>query len=123
MFDKDNLAQINGYDGTLRQKIGHVDGKVAKTTFKDLRGLLTEEQIKKESARCLGCGATKTDEYLCVGCGACTLKCKFDAIKLERVHDVIGYEIDDLPKTVIKNVLGRKVKIVANKLNPFTATR
>ncbi|QEN03468.1 FAD-dependent oxidoreductase [Thiospirochaeta perfilievii] len=123
MFDKDNLAQINGYDGTSRQKIEHVDGKVAKTTFKDLRGLLTEEQIKKESARCLGCGATKTDEYLCVGCGACTLKCKFDAIKLERVHDVIGYEIDDLPKTVIKNVLGRKVKIVANKLNPFTATR
>ena len=46
-----------------------------------------------------------------------------DAIKLVKVHDVIGYEIAELPKTVIKNVLGRKVKIAANKMNPFVATR
>lgn len=123
VFDKKNLAEIDGFDGTQRQKIEHVDGKVAKTTFKDLRGILTEEQIKKETARCLGCGATKVDEYLCVGCGACTLKCKFDAIKLERVYDVKGYEIADLPKAVMKNVVSRKVKITANKLNPFAATR
>lgn len=123
VFDKDNLAEIDGFDGTQRQKIEHVDGKVAKRTFKDLRGILTEEQIKKETARCLGCGATKTDEYLCVGCGACTLKCKFDAVKLVRVHDVKGYEIENLPKAVIKNVIGRKVKIAANKMNPFAPTR
>jgi NADPH-dependent glutamate synthase beta subunit-like oxidoreductase len=123
MFDKDALDEIAGYDGVIRQRIEHVDGLVARTTFKDLRGILTEEQIKKETSRCLGCGATKTDEYLCVGCGACTLVCKFDAIKLERVHDVKGYEIEDLPKAVIKKALGRKVKITANKLNPFTPTR
>lgn len=123
VLDKQNLADIEGYDGVPRQKIDHVDGKKAKTTFKDLRGTLTEEQIKKETKRCLSCGVTKTDEYLCVGCGACTLKCKFDAISLQRVHDVKGFEIDDLPKTVIKNTVVRKVKITANKINPFTKTR
>ena len=123
MFDKENLSEIKGYDNSSRQKIAHVDGKKAKETFNDLRGILTEEQVKKEATRCLGCGASKTDEYLCVGCGACTLKCKFDAIKIKRVHDAKGYDIDELPKTVIKNVVKRKVKITANKLNPFTKTR
>lgn len=123
MLDKDNLEDRIDYDGTERQRINHVDGSVSKTTFKDLRGILTEEQIKKETARCLGCGATKADEYLCVGCGACTLRCKFDAIKLERVHDVIGYEIEELPKKVIKKAISRKVKITLNKINPFSETR
>ena len=118
MLDKANLDQLD-YDGTERQRTAHVDGKVAKTTFKDLRGILTEEQIVKETARCLGCGATKVDTYLCVGCGACTLRCKFDAIKLERVYDAIGFEIDDLPKAVMKKALTRKAKITLNKLNPF----
>lgn len=123
MLDKESLDYSEGYDASPRQKIQHVGGKVSRKTFSDLRGILTEDQIKKETQRCLGCGATKTDEYLCVGCGACTLKCKFDAIHIEKVHDVKGYELDDLPKTVMKNVLKRKVKITANKLNPFTETR
>ena len=122
-IDKENLADIHGYDNTPRQKSKHVDGKKAKETFKDLRGILTEEQIQKETARCLGCGATKRDEYLCVGCGACTLKCKFDAIKLERVYDQAGFDIDDLPKHVMKNTVKRKLKITANKINPFVKTR
>lgn len=123
VLDKENLADIVGYDGFPRQKITHIDGKQAKTTFKDLRGTLTEEQIKKETSRCLSCGVTKGDEYLCVGCGACTLKCKFDAIKLEKVYDAEGFEIDQLPKTVIKNTISRKIKITANKINPFSKTR
>ncbi|WP_353892871.1 FAD-dependent oxidoreductase [Proteinivorax hydrogeniformans] len=122
-LDKENLADLIDYDGTERQRIKHIDGEVSKTTFKDLRGVFTEEEIEKETARCLGCGATKVDEYLCVGCGACTLRCKFDAIDLERVHDVIGYEIDDLPKKVIKKAVSRKAKIALNKINPFTETR
>lgn len=123
MLDKDKLEEVVAYDGTERQRTQHVDGKVSKTTFKDLRGVLTEEQIQKETARCLGCGATKVDPYLCVGCGACTTRCKFDAISLERVYDVKGYDIADLPKAVMKNVITRKVKITANKINPFTKTR
>lgn len=123
MLDKSNLSDQLDYDGTERQHIAHVDGKVAKTTFKDLRGVLTEEQIAKETARCLGCGATKLDEYLCVGCGACTLRCKFDAIKLERIYDEKGFEIDNLPKAIMKKALVRKAKITINKLNPFSETR
>lgn len=123
MFDKENLADLVDYDGTERQRIAHVNGDVARTTFKDLRGILTEEQIAKETARCLGCGAAKVDDYLCVGCGACTLKCKFDAIRLERVYDVKGFEIDNLPKAVIKNALVRKAKISLRKINPFNTVR
>lgn len=119
MLDKDNVDYTTGYDVIARQRTPHVDGAVAKTTFNDLRGILTEEQIQQETQRCLGCGATKVDGYLCVGCGQCTLKCKFDAIHLERVHDEAGYEIDDLKKAVIKQMVKRKVKITANKLNPF----
>ncbi|HSL86686.1 MAG TPA: FAD-dependent oxidoreductase, partial [Bacteroidales bacterium] len=123
MLDKESLQDITDYDGTARQRTVHVDGKVSRTTFKDLRGVLTEEQIRKETARCLGCGASKVDEYLCVGCGACTLRCKFDAIKLERVNDVMGFELDKLPKAVLKNALTRKAKITLNKINPFSETR
>ena len=123
MLDKDNLDDRMDYDGTQRQRTAHVDGLVSKTTFKDLRGVLTEEQIQKETSRCLSCGASKVDAYLCVGCGACTLRCKFDAISLERVYDEIGFEIEDLPKAVLKNALTRKAKIAINKMNPFTETR
>ena len=119
MLDKDSLVLGEGYDAVPRQKTEHVDGKVSKTTFKDLRGILTEDQIKKETERCLGCGATKTDDFLCVGCGQCVLKCKFDAIKLERVYDVKGYRIEDLPREVMKNMVKRRFKITAKKLNPF----
>lgn len=123
MLDKDGLQEIVDYDGTQRQRSAAVDGKAAKSTFKDLRGVLTEEQIMKEASRCLGCGASKVDEYLCVGCGACTLRCKFGAITLEKVYDVKGFELDKLPKTVLKNIIARKAKITLNKINPFSETR
>jgi Fe-S-cluster-containing hydrogenase component 2 len=40
--------------------------------------------VKKETARCLGCGATIVDENQCIGCGVCTTNCEFDAIHLKR---------------------------------------
>ncbi len=40
--------------------------------------------MKKETARCLGCGASIVDENKCIGCGVCTTKCEFDAIHLYR---------------------------------------
>lgn len=123
MLDKSALTYAEGYDGTPRQRTKHIDGKVAKSTFDDLRGVLTEEQIKKETKRCLGCGATKVDEYLCVGCGQCTMKCKFDAIHLERINDEAGFEYEDLQGAVMKKAIKRKVKITLNKINPFEETR
>ncbi len=79
-----------GFDTAPRQKAVSADAKEALKTFKDLRGTLTEEQIKKEAERCLGCGCVVLDEDLCVGCGICTTKCKFDAIHLEKTMDNVG---------------------------------
>ena len=81
---------IGSFDSAPRQKAGCGSVEEAKKTFKDLRGTLTEEQIKKEADRCLGCGCVVVDEDLCVGCGICTTKCKFDAIKLEKTMDNKG---------------------------------
>ena len=81
---------VVGFDTAPRQKASAGSAKEAKKTFKDLRGTLTEEQMKIETSRCLGCGAAVVDESLCVGCGICTTKCKFDAIRLEKVTDYVG---------------------------------
>ena len=52
----------------------------------------TEDQVRKETARCLGCGATVVDQNRCLGCGLCTTRCKFEAIHLVKRFDqpVIG---------------------------------
>ena len=55
-----------------------------RTSFTDTRLPLTEEQIKIEANRCLGCGATIVDQNRCIGCGLCTTRCEFDAIHLSR---------------------------------------
>ena len=81
---------IDGFDTAPRQKASCGSGKDAEKTFRDLRGTLTEEQLKTETRRCLDCGTAVVDESLCVGCGICTTKCKFDAIRLEKVTDYAG---------------------------------
>ena len=81
---------LGSFDTAPRQKAASGSAAEAKKTFKDLRGTLTEEQIKKEASRCLGCGCVVIDEDLCVGCGICTTKCKFDAIRLEKTIDNVG---------------------------------
>ncbi|WP_294217895.1 FAD-dependent oxidoreductase [Pseudobutyrivibrio sp.] len=85
-LNKDDL-RIDDYDHSPRQIPGvsktTVDGEL---TFRDKTVELTEEQIKKETARCLKCGASVVDENKCIGCGVCTTKCEFDAIKLYREH-------------------------------------
>ncbi len=81
---------VAGFDTAPRQKAAAGSAREAKKTFSDLRGTFTEEQMKIETSRCLGCGAAVVDESLCVGCGICTTKCKFDAIRLEKVSDYVG---------------------------------
>ena len=75
--------EIETFDNAKRQIPGHKQG-VATETFADLRLPLTEEQIRTEAARCLGCGATTVDYNRCIGCGLCTTRCEFDAIHLSR---------------------------------------
>ena len=81
-----NDIQINkeSFDNTPRQRIGY--NEALRKSFKDERIAFTEEQVKKETARCLSCGASIIDPNKCIGCGVCTTKCAFDAIKLHRDH-------------------------------------
>lgn len=113
-LDKENL-DLDGYDRLPRQKAAQPKDRACEETFKDLRGTFTEEQIKKETERCLSCGATVVDEFLCVGCGACTTKCKFEAISLVRRYDSQNPEFEDLKPIVIKYALRRKLRIAAKK--------
>lgn len=48
---------VAGFDTAPRQHAADGSAKEAKKTFKDLRGTFTEEQMKIETSRCLGCGA------------------------------------------------------------------
>ena len=84
-LDKSNIA-IDSYDHAQRQ-VPPVDETVDATNgFSDPRLPLTEEQVKIETSRCLGCGATIVDANKCIGCGLCTTRCEFDAIHLKRDH-------------------------------------
>ena len=83
-------VSIGSFDTAPRQKAPEAPSAEALNTFRDLRGTLSEEQMKKEAARCLGCGCAVIDEDLCIGCGVCTTKCKFDAIRLEKTMDNVG---------------------------------
>ena len=83
-FDRDDISiPISSYDCADRQAPGMRPGD-PRATFSDLREPLTEEQVKKEAERCLGCGATTVDLNQCIGCGLCTTRCEFDAIHLSR---------------------------------------
>ena len=83
---------VGGFDCAPRQRPLRASGEEARTSFNDLRGTFTEEQMKAECGRCLGCGTAVVDEYMCVGCGICTTKCRFDAIHLEKIYDADNLE-------------------------------
>ena len=105
-----------GFDNAPRQKAAGAPAKEAQKSFKDLRGTLTEEQIKKEAARCLGCGCVVVDEDMCIGCGICTTKCKFDAIHLEKVMDHTSYSYMNTLMTAVGNAPAAASRFVAKKI-------
>lgn len=115
-LDKE-AAVLKGFDSARRERPADVaSGHKAQECFRDLRGTFTEEQMKKETERCLGCGATVVDTYMCVGCGQCTTKCKFDAIHLERVYDGEGVEFLKMKPVVVKQMVKRTGKIMVTKV-------
>ena len=73
---------VDSFDRPARQPILH-DPKKARS-FEHDRLTFTEEQVKTEASRCLGCGVSVVDSNRCIGCGLCTTKCMFDAIHLQR---------------------------------------
>lgn len=114
-FDKNNVAVgVQDFDTTPRQKPGHSPEK--KGSFKDDRMTFTEEQLKKETERCLGCGAVEINSYMCIGCGMCTTKCKFDAIHLERTYNSVPDTYEKLPVKIAANAIVRTGKIAAATL-------
>ncbi|MBE5840504.1 MAG: FAD-dependent oxidoreductase [Butyrivibrio sp.] len=115
-LDKDDI-QVESFDNAKRQIPGKKAG-IAKDTFEDLRLTLTEEQVKAEASRCLGCGATTVDENRCIGCGLCTTKCEFDAIHLSRDIPEAStmYRAEDKMKAVGPYAVKRAGKILINKI-------
>ncbi|MEW6565458.1 MAG: FAD-dependent oxidoreductase [Spirochaetota bacterium] len=114
-IDKENL-NLEGYDAIPRQRPIVEVKEAEKLSFRDVRGVLTEEQVKKETERCLSCGATVIDEFMCLGCGQCVTRCKFDAIKLVRRYNAEQLPYEKIKPTVIKYILKRKVKIAGKKV-------
>ena len=112
-FDKENVV-LESFDRMPRQKAGHSDRK--EHSFGDNRLTFTEEQMKKETQRCLGCGAVQVDEYMCVGCGQCTTKCKFGAISLMRKYNEFAPVFEKLPIAVAKYAVKRTGKIAASAI-------
>ena len=109
---------VESYDHAPRQAAA-VDTSVDAKGFGDNHGTLTEEQVRVETSRCLGCGASIVDPNKCIGCGLCTTKCAFDAIHLSR----------DLPEAsnmrvaekkfgaILPYAIKRGFKILGNKNN------
>ena len=110
-LDKEHvMLDVASFDNDRRQQPGYNAAKAK--TFADARVTFTEEQVRKECARCLGCGAAKVDSYLCIGCGLCTTKCKFDAIHLKKVRDWHAKPFEAMPIKVAENLVKRTGGIV-----------
>ena len=119
-FDKATARiTLGGFDCAPRQKPAGADAAVAKSSFNDLRVPFTEEQMKAECARCLGCGTAVVDQYMCVGCGICTTKCKFGAIQLEKIHDADNQEYFHTLGRIVKNVPKIGVNVVRKQFGKY----
>ena len=112
-FDKENVI-IESFDRSARQRVSHNETK--SKSFSDPRVTFTEEQVKKETERCLGCGAVVVNQELCVGCGQCTTKCKFDAIKMVRKYDKAGTTFEKLPMKLAPHAVKRVANTVARSV-------
>ena len=111
-LDKDNLLiDMDCFDRPARQAICH-DASKAKT-FEHDRLTFTEEQVKAEASRCLGCGVSVVDRNRCIGCGLCTTRCMFDAIHLQRDVPEASTMVrcEDKVGPMLKYVAKRAIKI------------
>ena len=111
-LDRDDVV-LESYDNASRE-VAHVDREREKAApFSEYVETFTEEQVRAETARCLGCGASIVDPNKCIGCGLCTTKCAFDAIHLDRdrpeCSTMVKYE-QKLP-SLGKYALKRAIKI------------
>ena len=117
-FDKDNV----NFD-TVKRECSKEErqqpskDKAKASSFRDDRMTFTEDQLKKETARCLSCGASFVDSNKCLGCGVCTTRCKFDAIHLRKRTNVESIEYFDRPKVLPEFIAERQRKIAIRKMS------
>ena len=67
-FDK-SAADLESFDRMPRQRPLHKATRP--DSYEDDRCTFTEEQMQKETQRCLGCGAVQLNQEMCIGCGQC----------------------------------------------------
>ena len=115
-LDKENL-KVEQYDNSSRQIPGTDETIDRHKSFRDAKQTFTEEQVKIETARCLGCGASVVDENKCIGCGLCTTKCEFDAIHLYRERPECSnmWKTEDKMKAILPYAAKRAIKIKFGK--------
>lgn len=115
-LDKENI-KVETYDSSSRQIPPKADVKEQAKTFRDLSQSLSEEQVKKETSRCLSCGASVVDPNKCIGCGICTTKCMFDAIHLHR--ELPGASVmrtsEEKLKYILPNMVKQSIKVKFKK--------
>ena len=107
----DIVLPQESYDKPPRQAPRVDESKVG--TFYEAKCTFTEEQVKAETSRCLGCGASVVDPNKCIGCGLCTVQCEFDAIHLHREHPECSTMVncEDKLKYILPNMVKRHFRI------------
>ena len=115
-LDKNNIV-LDSYDTSSRQEAGMDESIDYHKSFRDAHKTLTEQQVKIETSRCLGCGASVVDTNKCIGCGLCTTKCEFDAIHLHRELPECSKMVktEDKMKAILPYMLKREIKIKFGK--------
>lgn len=116
-LEKENVVIPVSFDNSSRQINDRIK-KNFKTNNCDIK-TFTEDQVKKEASRCLGCGACEVDENQCIGCGLCTTRCEFDAIHLSRDLPEASTmcTAEDKMKLILPYTAKREIKILKKKLS------
>ncbi len=115
-LDKNDI-KVENYDNGKRNVPGYRTDIDHRRSFKDAKLTFTEEQVKAETARCLGCGASVVDTNKCIGCGLCTTRCEFDAIHLYRENPECSTmrKSEDKLKYILPYGLGQAIKVKFKK--------
>ncbi len=111
-LDMDAIKE--SYDSAVRQTPPRRENV---SDFSDPRADFTEEQLKKETARCLGCGASWVDPNKCLGCGVCTTRCKFDAVRLSKRTNVESIPYKTRAEVFPRYIAERQKKIEIRKMS------
>ncbi len=115
-LNKDDLVLgVDCFDRPARQPVLHDPAKAR--SFEHDRLTFTEEQVKTEASRCLGCGVSIVDSNKCIGCGLCTTRCMFDAIHLERDVPEASTMVrcEDKVAPMLKHAARQSIRILRSK--------